>query len=130
MREPVGGVPHLGYDRVQQAYTKVAHLARVSGRRDCKTFSFALTCHFVSIFPRVPQYTVCLFLIPFCFFQLHGGSRGETCCIFPNSQSFLVTLWWALCSPVLFQVVCLHSLFVSACRTRALTRTNIWTQSC
>ena len=61
MCEPVGGVPPLGCDRVQQAHTKVAHLARFSGKCDCKTFSLALTCHFVSIFPRVPQYTVCLF---------------------------------------------------------------------
>ena len=26
----------------------MAHLAKVTGRRDCKTFSLALTCHFVS----------------------------------------------------------------------------------
>ena len=30
MRELVGGVPPLGYDRVQQAQTKVAHLAKVT----------------------------------------------------------------------------------------------------
>ena len=39
MREPVGRVPPLGYDRVQQVQTKVAHLAKVTGRSDCKTFS-------------------------------------------------------------------------------------------
>ena len=53
MRELVGRVPSLGYDRVQQAQTKVARLAKVTGRRDCKSFSLASTCHFVSIFPLV-----------------------------------------------------------------------------
>ena len=53
MREPVGRVPPLGYDRVQQAQTKVARFAKVTGRHDCETFSLASTCHFVSIFPRV-----------------------------------------------------------------------------
>ena len=61
----LGGVPPLGYDFVQQAYTKVAHLANVTGRRDCKTVSLALTCHLVSIFLRVLLCAVCLFLIPF-----------------------------------------------------------------
>ena len=41
MREPVGRVPPLGYDRVQQACAKVARLAKVAGGRDCETFSLA-----------------------------------------------------------------------------------------
>ena len=41
MREPVGGVPPLGYDRVQQEKTNVARLAKVTGGPDCKTFSLA-----------------------------------------------------------------------------------------
>ena len=48
---------------------------------------------------------------------------------FPNSQSLLVTLWCPLLFPVLFQVVCLQSLAVSACRTRALTRTDLDTHA-
>ena len=72
MRELVGGVPPLGHDRVQQAKTKVAHLAKVTGRRDCKTFSLALRYHLVSIFPRVLEYAICLCLI-LLFFQLHDG---------------------------------------------------------
>ena len=72
MRELVGRVPPLGYDRVQQAWTKVVCLAKVTGRRACKTFSFALTCRFVSIFPRVFEYVICLFVVPFVF-QLHDG---------------------------------------------------------
>ena len=71
MRELVGGVPPLSYDRAQQAWTKVAHLAKVTGRRDSKTFSLALLYHLVSTFPRVLEYAICLFLTPFVFFQLH-----------------------------------------------------------
>ena len=41
MREPVGRVPPLGYDHVQQVCTKVACLAKVTGGRDCETFSLA-----------------------------------------------------------------------------------------
>ena len=67
MRELVREMPHLGYDRVQQAQTQVACLAKVTGGRDCMTFSLALTCHFVSIFPRVFEHAVCLFLVPFVF---------------------------------------------------------------
>ena len=36
----------LGYDRVQQAQTKIAHLADVTGRRDCKTLSLAFNVSF------------------------------------------------------------------------------------
>ena len=43
MREPVGEVPPLGYDRMQQVLTKVARFAKVTGRRDRKTFSLAST---------------------------------------------------------------------------------------
>ena len=71
MREPVGRVPPLGYDRVQQAQTKVAQIAKVTGRRDCETLSLALMYHLVSIFPRVLEYAVCLILIP--FFLLNDG---------------------------------------------------------
>ena len=56
----LGRVPPLGYDRVQVAWTKVARLAKVTGRRDCQTFSLALTCHFVSILPRVFECVICL----------------------------------------------------------------------
>ena len=41
MRKPVGRVPLLGYDRVQQVKTKVERLAKVTCGRDCKTFSLA-----------------------------------------------------------------------------------------
>ena len=41
MRGPVGGVPPLFYDREQEVQTKVARHAKVTGRRDCKTFSLA-----------------------------------------------------------------------------------------
>ena len=65
MREPVVGVPQLGHDRVQEEWAKVTRLAKVTGGRDRETFSLALTCHCVSIFPRVFEYAVCLFLVPF-----------------------------------------------------------------
>ena len=63
--------------------------------------------HLVSIFPRVLEYAVCLFLIPCVFYQL----------------------CWPLCFTVLFQEVCLQSLFVSACRMRALPRTYLDTHA-
>ena len=44
MREPVGREPPLGDDRVQHALTKVAHLAKVTGGRDDKTFFPWLFC--------------------------------------------------------------------------------------
>ena len=46
---------------------KMARLAKVTGRRDCKAFSLALMFHLVSIFPRVLEYAICLFLTPFVF---------------------------------------------------------------
>ena len=46
MREPVGRVPPLGYDRVQQAWTKVARLAKVTGRRDRETFFLGFNVSF------------------------------------------------------------------------------------
>ena len=46
-------MPPVGYDRVHQAWAKVARLAKVTGGRDRETFSLALTCHFASIFPCV-----------------------------------------------------------------------------
>ena len=127
MREPVGEVPLLGYDRVQQAQTKVAHLAQVTGRRDCKTFSLALMCHFVTIFPRdlhapFACFQLLLFL-PVARWSRLNIESPRNLLYFSNSQSVLVTLWWPL-FPVLFRVVCLQSLCVSACRTRALTRTD------
>ena len=84
-------------------------------------------------FPRILEYAVCLFLIPFVFSSC-TMVRGElelwgNPLHFPNSQSLLVTLWWPLCFPVLFQVVCLQSLLVSARRTRALTRTDLDTHA-
>ena len=114
MREPVGRVPPLGYHRVQQAWTKVAHLAKVTGGRDCKTFLLALTHHLVSICPRVLEYAVCLFLIPFFPFArwsvVSWKLRGNLL-RFLTSLSLLVSF-------------CLQSLFsVSACGKRVLTRT-------
>ena len=54
MREPVGRVPHLGYDRVQQAQTKVARFAKVTGRHDCETFflsfNMSLLCQSSHVF--------------------------------------------------------------------------------
>ena len=43
MREPVGSVPPLGYDRMQQEHANVAHHAKegVTSGRDRKTFSLA-----------------------------------------------------------------------------------------
>ena len=41
----------------------MAHLAMVTGGRDCKTFFLSLMSHLVSIFPPVLEYAVCLFLI-------------------------------------------------------------------
>ena len=41
MREPVGGVPPLGCDRMQREQAKVAHYAEVTGGRDSKTSSLA-----------------------------------------------------------------------------------------
>ena len=41
MRELVGRVPLLGYDRMHQEQTNVAHHAKVTGGRDRKTFSLA-----------------------------------------------------------------------------------------
>ena len=61
----------LGHDRMQHVLTKVARLAKVTGRRDCKTFSLASTCHF--------NLAACFWTrhlsIPcsFCFSQLHDG---------------------------------------------------------
>ena len=100
MLELVGEVPPLGYDRMQQAWTKVAHLAKVTGRRDCKTFSLASMYHLVSIFLRVLEYAICLFLIPFVFSYCTMVSgevklRGNPL-QFNNSLSFLGTLWWSL----------------------------------
>ena len=60
----------LGYDRMQQVQTKVANLAKVTGRSDCETFSLASTCYFVSIFPRVFVYAISL-----CCFLLHEDQR-------------------------------------------------------
>ena len=71
------GVPPLGYDRVQQEQAKVAHLAKVTGGRDRETFSLALTCHVVSIFPRVFEYAVCLFLVPFVFSSCTVQAQGN-----------------------------------------------------
>ena len=62
--EPVRRVP--GYDRVQQEQTKVARFAKVTGGRDCKTFSLALTCmSFCANLPACFGYAVCLFLVAF-----------------------------------------------------------------
>ena len=72
MRGLVGEVPLLGYDRVQQA------LAKVTGGRDCMTFSLAPTCHFVSIFPRVFEHAFCVCLVPFVFPAVPQQYR-ETC---------------------------------------------------
>ena len=57
--------------------------------------------HLVSIFPRVLEYAICLFLTPFVFFQLHDGQgdvmlRGNPL-HFLDSQFLLVTSWWPLC---------------------------------
>ena len=60
----------LGNDRMQQEKTKVAHLAKVTGRSDCETFSLASTCYFVSVFRRVFVYGISL-----CFFPLHEDQR-------------------------------------------------------
>ena len=48
----------------------VAHLAKVTSGRDCKTFYLASMYHLVSTLPRVPGYADCLFLVPFCFFPV------------------------------------------------------------
>ena len=77
MREPVGGVLPLGYDRVQQTQAKVARLAKVTGRRDRETFSLALTSHSASIFPCVSEYAVCLFLVPFVFSSCTEPATGN-----------------------------------------------------
>ena len=89
MRELVGRVPLLGYDRVQQARTKMAHLAKVTGRRDCKTFSLASACYFVSIFPRVLECAIYLFLVAFVLLPVTRWSRlnirvAEKPAAFPN----------------------------------------------
>ena len=60
-----------GYDRMQQEKTKVARLAKVTDRSDCETFSFTL------IFPRVCEYTVCLFLVPFVFSEARSSAQGD-----------------------------------------------------
>ena len=46
----------MGYDRMQQVQTKVARLAKVTGKRDSKTFSLASTCHLLSsrVFVNTP----------------------------------------------------------------------------
>ena len=100
----------LGYDRVQQAQTKVAHLAKVAGRRGCKTFSLAFHVSFCVQASRVFKYDICLFLIPAVFpkctmVSVERGVAGETSC---NNliHSLLVTLWWPLCFPV-FVPLCL-----------------------
>ena len=106
MRELVGRVPPLGYDRVQQAETKVAQLAKVTGRRDCETFSLALVYHLVSIFPRVLEYAACLFLlIPFVFSRCTMVSgdlelRGNPLHL-PKSQSF-----WSRCGGLCVSLCC------------------------
>ena len=97
MRETVGRVPPFGYDRVQQAKTMVAHLAKVTSRRDCKTFSLALTCHFVSIFPRVHQYAVCLVQIPLVF-SICTMVSGEPEVVGKPAAFFLVhSPFWSRC---------------------------------
>ena len=87
-REPVGGVPLLGHNRVQQTLAKVARLAKVSGRRDRETFSLALTCHFVSILPRVSEYAVCLFPVPFVFPVARSQHRETSCADNVHSHTF------------------------------------------
>ena len=69
----------LGYDRMQQELTKVVHLVKVTGRSDCKTFSLASTCYFVSIFPRVFVYAFFLCFFPVARKSALKESRGETC---------------------------------------------------
>ena len=59
----------------------MAHLAKVTGRSCCTTFSLASKCYFVSIFSRVFVYAISLL-----FFPVARGSalnikpRGEACC--------------------------------------------------
>ena len=66
----------------------MARLAKVRGRRDRDTFSLAFTCHFVSIFPRVFEYAVCLLLVPFVF-PVARSQHRETGC---GNMLFTVTL--------------------------------------
>ena len=111
----------------------MAHLDKVTGRRDCKTFSLALVYHLVSICPRVLEYAVDMFLIPFVLSNCTMVSgeqelRGNPL-HFPNSHSLLVTLW-PLCFPVLFQVVCPQSFFLCQHVARVLlTRTDLDTHA-
>ena len=106
MREPVGRVPLLGYDRVQQEQAKVALLAKVTGGRDRETFTLALTCHFVSIFPRVFEYAVCLFLVPFVLSSCTVPAQETGCCDIVHSHTFNCSVKLCLCSSRLVFHLC------------------------
>ena len=67
MREPAGEVPPLG--RMQQVQTKVAHLAKVTGRSDRKTF-----LDFNVLFCVNLPACFCIRHFPF-FFLLHEDQR-------------------------------------------------------
>ena len=58
-----------GYDRVQSRHRPRWHTSPRSQPdvSDCKTCSLASMYHLVSIFRRVLEYAVCLFLIPLIF---------------------------------------------------------------
>ena len=89
----------------------MAHLAKVTGRRDSKTFSLALMYHLVSIFPRALEYGICLFLTPFlhssCTMVSGDVMLRRNPLHFPNSQSLPVTLRWPLCFKALsLRVLC------------------------
>ena len=56
MREPVGEVAPLGCDRVRQGQAEVAHHAKVTGGRDCKTVSLAsVSCN---VFQLVASHSI------------------------------------------------------------------------
>ena len=73
MREPVGGVPPLGNDRMHQEQANVAHRAKVTGGRDRETFSWATNEDATSMW-RSFTWTMSFWTVDK---RVHGSGRPE-----------------------------------------------------
>ena len=68
MREPVGRVPPPWAMIACSRHRPRWHISpRSQADVSVRLFPWSLTCHLVSIFPRVFKYAMCLFLIPSVF---------------------------------------------------------------